>query len=116
MNNIIKIRDELKKLISDEEVVARHAQKRRSDALKVRHTVISAETLAPKYRNLPPQLDNFINKLLQKNLSIRQNRREKTENQSKEADEALKKLRELKQAGVIRLAEAIGVEPPAGIS
>lgn len=116
MNNIIKIRDELKKLISDEEVVARHAQKRRSDALKARHTVISAETLAPKYRNLPPQLDNFINKLLQKNLSIRQSRREKTENQSKEADEALKKLREFKKSVVIRLAEATGFEPPAGIS
>lgn len=113
-SSIVKIRDELKKLIRDEEVVAKHAQQKRSNALKARHAVINAEILASKYGNLLP--GNFINKLLQKNLGIQKNRAEKAENLSREADEVLNKIRDSKKVLIISLAHSSGAEPPAEVS
>lgn len=115
-DNIVKMRGELKKFIADEEVVARHADKRRLNALKARHAVADAATFQSRYGNLPGLSGNFVNKLLQKKLSVQKNRAEKAETKSREADEVLKQFRESKKTLVDRIANAMGFEPPARIS
>lgn len=108
----VRARDELKKLIHDEKVGARKAQKKRFNSLKAKHAVMDAEILASRWNNSP----SLFKKLLLKNLNNLKKRVEDAENQSREAEEASKKLGKLKKELVIRLASVMGFEGPATVS
>ncbi|MFZ2410257.1 MAG: hypothetical protein WAW23_01670, partial [Candidatus Methanoperedens sp.] len=84
IDDIASMRIELKKLIHDEAVGAKKAQKKRLNALKAKHAVINAEILASGWSTTPSKL-NFINTLLLKNLNSKKNRAELAGNQSQEA-------------------------------
>ncbi len=111
-DDIVKMRAELKKLIRDERACARNVQKKRYNALKAKHAAASAQIRASGLSNSK----SLYGKLLLKNLSAKKSRAEKAETQTRETEEALKKLRELKGALVIRLADAMGIKPPASVS
>lgn len=113
--DIAGMRADLKKLIHDEAAGAKKAQKKRLNALKAKHAVINAEILASGWSTTSSPL-NFIYKMLLKKLNSKKNRAELAENQSQEAGVALKKLHESKSSLVTRLANAMGIKPPASVS
>ena len=113
--DIAGMRSDLKKLIHDEAAGAKKTQKKRLNALKAKHAAINAEILASGWGTASPPL-NFIYTLLLKKLNSKKNTAELAENQSQEAGVALKKLRESKSSLGTRLANAMGIKPPASVS
>ncbi|MDD5473801.1 MAG: hypothetical protein PHU34_06590 [Candidatus Methanoperedens sp.] len=111
-NGILKMRDDLMKLVIEEEAAAKNARKARISALKARYAAISSENIVSEL----PHRWIFFNKLLQKNHSYRKSRAEKLETKCRESDDTLKRLTGSRRALTASLAQALGVEPPANVS